>query len=307
MLQLDFSLLPYLLVLALVVGTVFGVGGTILNPPACRMFDQQLPAFNPVAANAMALLQVPKLDNTLNRVLLRYNGTTGFTKAGVTAINVKKGSRLLHTYTGAELDKINTFKGLAVEANTLVIDFNERDMTDLVSKEVGGIDMSLSPDPIYIEAHMPNGVTTPALSALAFYSDRQQNPLVKKFVKVTAAMPAGRSTFNFDPKGAQVLRAYFMYSGTDWGAAANGNLARVEVRKNGVEVFNRSCLENRFINADYKKTPQAKTYVVDKVEDNNLSSALGTGDARSLEWWLTCTAADTVVGIFEVLDLPDNL
>ena len=111
-----------------------------------------------------------------------------------------------------------------------------------------------------------------------------------------------------DFKGSIVKRIHFRYQGSDWAAGVDGNLQRVETRKNGVAVWDRvRCQDNRFLLAEQRKVPQPKTYHLDFVHDNVNSSALSTADARALEFNLTLGAPDTVRAIVEVLDTPRNL
>ena len=97
-------------------------------------------------------------------------------------------------------------------------------------------------------------------------------------------------------------------TGTDWGAAADGNIATVEVKKNGVAVWDRiRCLDARFIQQEQRKVPQSKTYHLDFVHDNVSSAAMSTADARALEFNFELGAADTLKALVECLDVPNNL
>ena len=272
------------------------------------MILEKLPSFQPVAAGQRALLKVPKYAMTLTRVQMVLGGT--FTKANIEQINVKIGSRVIWDLTGLELEAINSYKGLDDPATHLTIDFTEKDAGDIVGKEIGGIDMTqISGDEIYIEVKIAAAAVNPTLRATAFWTPPQGNDLIKKYVKQgTANLSAGRTDINFNPMGSLIQRMYIGYTGTDWGASANGNVADLRVRKNGNAVWDEvSCLDARVIQAHYGKVPQSKFYVYDPIVDNNQSGALVTADAKSLLIQPLLTASDTLACIFEVLDKPFNL
>ncbi|MFX5634527.1 hypothetical protein ABTE18_22200, partial [Acinetobacter baumannii] len=69
-------------------------------------------------------------------------------------------------------------------------------------------------------------------------------------------------------RGALIKRVWSFYAGTSWTAGANGNVNRMEVKKNGQVIFDQTCLEARFVQVSFKKTPQANLYVTDFIVDN---------------------------------------
>jgi hypothetical protein len=110
---------------------------------------------------------------------------------------------------------------------------------------------------------------------------------------------------NYNPHGALVQRLYVFYTGTDWTASADGNVKQIRVKKNAVPVFDEvNCLDNRFIQQEYRKTPQSRCFVVDFVVDNNASGALVTADAKSLVIQANLTAADTLTVYAEIMAKP---
>lgn len=279
----------------------------------------RLPDFTNVVANGTAILRVPKWSLTLCRLVLRIGGGV-MTKALISEIRVKIGSRVVWTSpTGAGvaggtlLDKINKYRGIYDEANHLTIDFTERDFLTNIAREIGGVDMSKLPDEVYVEVVI-GAATTPTLYAYGLFTPPQgesEDPTqaIQKLVAVPFAFAAaGKVTLPFEPRGSIIKRAYIAYAGTDWGATADGNLAKIEVKKNGLTILGEvGCYDLRFMQSEYRKTPQAKMLVIDFTFDNNLSGALKTADAASLEILPTFTAPDSGVALFEVLDAPYNL
>ena len=283
------------------------------------MIYLKLPPFNPVANGTRSSVQVPRYDMTLGRVVLKFVGTNSITKATISEIVVKVGARVIFgPITGAELDAINRYKGVFDQADSLTIDFTERDGLSVVAKEIGGIDIpALGGDDVFIEVSNNAGAGTPALYALAAFTSLQFDPrqpapdgqLIKK-VLAYQVPTSGGTQITWTPifKGAVIQRIHLRYTGTDFTALTNGNMLDVEVKKNGVAVWDRiEDRDNRFIQAEHRKVPQARTYTVDFVHDNVHSAALATADARALEFNFRLTAPDTIRAIVELLDVPANL
>lgn len=283
------------------------------------MIYLNLPPFNPVANGTRASLQVQRYDMTLGRIVLVFEGANSITKATISEIVVKIGPRVVFgPISGAELDAINKYKGIFDQADALTIDLTERDALSVVGKEIGGIDIpALGGQDVFVEVVNSAGAGTPALYALGGFTSLQFDPraptpdgqLIKKLLKYQIPTSGGTSV-TWTPlfKGAIVQRIHFRYTGTDWGALTSGNLKNVEVKKNGVSVWDRiACRNARFIQQEHRKVPQSKTYHLDFVHDNVHSAALATADARALEFNFQLTAADTITALVEVLDTPDNL
>ena len=276
------------------------------------MINQKMPAFLPVAAGQKAILKVPRYDMTLTRLQLRLGGT--FTKAQCEEIWVKVGTHAIWETNGADLDKMNNYKGLFADAVHLTLDFTERDAEDIIGKEIGGIDLGKLADDLYIEVKIAAGASNPTLSAIAFLtppqgSDKDPEQLVKKLVRITTpSLASGRQDINFNPQGALIQRNFIMYTGADWTTSADGNVKDLRVKKNGVPLFDDiGCLDARFIQQEYRKVPQSRVFCWDPIVDNNQSGAVVTADAKSLQIQPLLTASDTLTCYFEVLDKPYNL
>ena len=268
------------------------------------MILQKLPPFVNVVASGVATLRVPRYAMTLTRLVLRLGGTT-FLKTHITDIKIKLGVRTVYNITGARLDAINKYKGIYDHANFLTIDFSERDATTLPGKEIGGYDLSVLDD-MTVEVTVA-GATAPTLEATGFMTPPQGNELIHKILYFPASTAvAGKFPINFNPMGALIKRVHFFYAGTDWTGSADGNLNRLEVKKNGLVIWDASCLEARFMEQEYRKVPQSRLYVYDPILDNNANGYLVTADAKALEFNSFLTAADSVNCYVEMLDKPGN-
>lgn len=281
------------------------------------MFYLPLPPFNPVANGTRATLAVPRFDMTLGRVVLKFRGTNSITKATISEIVVKIGARVVFgPISGAVLEKINKYRGIYDQADSLTIDFTERDGLSAQAKEIGGIDIpALGGQDIFIEVVNNAASGTPALYALAGYTGLQfdpKNPQEGQMIAKVLAMQiptSGGTLVTWAPnfRGALIKRIHFEYTGADWATLTNGNLNKLEVKKNGVQIWNLEDVDNRFIQSEHRKFPQPKVYTLDWVHDNMHSAALATADARALEFNFSLTAADTIRAYVECLDVPSNL
>lgn len=283
------------------------------------MIPLRLPPFNPVALSTRATCQVQRYGMSLARVVLKFIGANALTKSTITEIVVKVGARVVFgPISAAALDKINKYKGIYDQADSLTIDLTERDGLSVFAKEVGAIDIpALGGQDIFIEVMNNAGAGTPALYAVGFFTGVQFNPnqpapdgqLIHKLLQIQVPSTGGTAlTWTPQFKGAVIKRIYFEYTGTDWALSTDGNIQTVEVKKNGIAVWDRiSCKDARFYQLEMRKVPQSRFYVVDFVADNVHSSALATADANSLEINLALGAADTVRAYVELLDVPNNL
>lgn len=195
--------------------SALGLAGFIIN---------QSPTFLPQAAGSKAICQIPRLALSLTRFQLRLGGT--FTKSQIDRLVVRLGSHNIWDLTGTELDAINKYKNIYDDAYHLTLDFTERDATDIVGKEIGGIDMSKLNEPVYIDVDINAAASSPTLGGRMFMTPPQGDgtdpaQLVKKFIKTASpTFAAGANDITFDAKGALLQRAYLRYTGTDWSNTA---------------------------------------------------------------------------------------
>lgn len=286
------------------------------------MIYLDLPPFNPVANGQRSTTQVQRWAMTLGRIVLAFPQLTanGITIATISEIVVKIGARVVFgPISGTELQKLNAYRGITQPADHLVVDLTERDGLSVLAKEIGAIDLpALGNEDVFVEVvNNYAGVNPLTLYALGGFTALQFDPskpttdgqLINKVLAYNVPTSGGTAvTWMPDFKGALIKRIHFQYAGTDWAANADGNLARVEAKKNGTVIWSRiRDIQNRFLVGEQRKVPQSRWYSLDFIHDNVQSAALDTRDSRALEFNLTFTAADTVKAIVECLDLPRNL
>ncbi|WP_284079383.1 major capsid protein P2 [Herbaspirillum aquaticum] len=272
-----------------------------------------------VAPGAVATLTIPAGGAlTLTGIMLLLTGTT-FTKAHISAIKVKVGPRLIWDLTIAQINAINNYKGNADGPGFLYLDFTERDQALFPQKEIGGIDLyqAMSIGNVIVEVTLLGTAVAPQINAIGFFEPTQGNPVVLKYLNYPASSSvAGKVTLPLNFRGALVKRLWTFYAGTNWTGTANGNVNRMEVKKNGQVIFDQTCLGARFLQVQNKKTPQANLYVTDFIVDNNAQAQIttisqaGGGDAKvydQFEFNTYLTASDSLNNVVEAIDLITNL
>lgn len=271
-----------------------------------------------VAAGSIATIRIPPEALTLVGAKLILGGTT-FDKTKIDKIRVKVGARVIWDITGAQINAINNYKGGADVARTLLLDFTERTQAIFPVKEVGGLDlMTLAAvGEIFLEITINAAAVAPTIQAFGYFEQQQGNPMVLKLVPFTwTTNAAGRFTLPLNLRGALVKRLWIFYSGTGWTANANGNCSRMEVKKNGVVMYDQYDLDARFDQVQYKKVPQAGLYVVDFIVDDNHDATVTTirdqngvqvYDTFEFNAYITDAAGAQVTAVAEVIDTPTNL
>jgi hypothetical protein len=86
---------------------------------------------------------------------------------------------------------------------------------------------------------------------------------------------------------------------------SEGNINRVEIKKNGRTVWDMTDHEARFLQQKYDQAPQSRMYVVDFTADKNSEGILATADASSMEYnEFVTVGADQQMIYAEVIDDP---
>lgn len=263
---------------------------------------KNLPFLN-VAANSVATLQLP-LGPTYERITMKLGGTS-FTKAHLTNVKCKLNGKTFHEFSGADLDKMNSYTGLFADAAFLSIDFSELTARDEIDQALGAVATAQGVANFTIEVTI-GAATAPTLESWSEISAPRitqdgKVPPMNKLIKVTQNFGAA-GKFNFQlpygiSGGTVIKRVYFM---------AN-NITDLEIKKNGLVIFDMPKAVNEFCQKEHRKTPQAGMFVYDPIWDDNASGMLLTTDAASMEWNLTLSGAETVAAYIECIDALGNL
>lgn len=282
------------------------------------MFNKPLQQVVGVAPGAVATLRIPAEEFTLTKVKLALSGTT-FDKTKIDRVRVKVGPRVVWDLTYDQLNKVNNYKNGADSLKYLLLDFTERDQALSPIKLVGGLDLMylLGVGEVFIEIYISSSAVAPVIQATGYFEQVQDNPWIVKYLPFSFTQSAsGRFTLPLQFKGALLKRLFLHYTGPNWTSSANGNLSRLECKKNGVVFFDQLCLDNRFDQSQHKKVPQANTFVADFILDDNPDSAIKTirqsdkgliYDSFEFNAYLSDASGATVNIIAEVLDTASNL
>ncbi|MBV6324367.1 major capsid protein P2 [Duganella violaceipulchra] len=282
------------------------------------MFNKPLQQAQGVAPGQIATIRIAPEEFTLVGVKLALSGTT-FDKTKIDRIRIKVGARVIWDLTYAQIQAINNYKNGADNLKYLLIDFTERTQAIFPVKEIGGLDLMtlVAIGEVFIELYINAGAVAPVVAGVGYYEQRQKNPIVQKFVPFSVAQTvSGRVTLPINLRGALLKRLWIFYSGTAWGATTNGNVNRLECKKNGVVFFDQTDLDNRFDQTHFKKVPQAGLFVADFLVDDNHDAHITTlrntesgqvFDAFEFNGYLTDAGGAAMTVIAEVLDTVTNL
>lgn len=256
--------------------------------------------FSNVAASGVASVSLP-VGMSYNRIILQLGGTT-FTKSMITNIKVRVNGKVVLENTGARLDLMNQYRGIAASANFLTIDFTEPRAKTMAEQYIGNINTAKGVSSLTIEVTIA-GATAPTLDSWAELGPPAALGVIAKQIPFTSSFGgAGKFPFKLIDvanKGAIVKRTHF---------AHGGNMSALEVKKNGIVIFdNVPAAVNTFWQGEYQKTAQANLYTFDPCCDNNYSNSIKTADMVSMEFNPTFSAADTVTAVIEVLDVLGNM
>lgn len=259
--------------------------------------QKNLPFFN-VVANGLATLSLP-FGMTYERIVFVLGGTA-FTKAMITDIKVKLNGKVIVQTTGTLLNTMNVYKGLVTDATHLVLDFSELFARDEIGQSIGAVATAEGVSNFTIEMTIA-GATAPTLESWSVLSGPRKIGVIHKCLSYAATFgSAGKFPFQL-PYGANggsiIKRVHFFHA----------NMTGLEVKKNSIVIHDTTDAINKYIQTENKKVTAAGQYVADFIVDNNQSGMLVTADARSMEWNLTLSAADTVIAQVEFIDTLGNL
>lgn len=256
--------------------------------------------FTNVVASGVATASLP-VGMSYNRILLRLGGGA-FTKSMITDIKVRMNGKVIWQNTGTRLDLINTYRGRAVSAGFIVLDFTEPNAKLMSEQFIGNLNTAQGVSSLTIEVTI-SGATTPTLESFSEVGPPAPLGVVAKQLLFTTSV-GGSGKFPFKlidvaNRGAIIKRVHF---------AHGGNVTELEVKKNGVVIHdNVPTAVNTFYQADYSKVAQTNLYTYDPCLDDNYTNAIKTQDMVSLEFNVTTSAADTITACLEVLDLLGNM
>lgn len=247
---------------------------------------------------------------TLENLRLRLGGTT-FTKAMISLLRVKANGKTIIEGSGTELDKINAYRGETTDAGFLDLAFADYKMMTELDRQVGAFDTSLGIANITTEVTIA-GATAPTLTPILTESAAQKAAdgtiapyagLMTKILRYPFSVATGGTlplTVPFGPNNGAIIKRVHVVQNT-------GNMTGATVKEDGLVIHESVKAENEFEQKRLGRVPQANFYTIDFVADGNVRKALDTRSARSLEWLLSFSAADSGNVLVEYLDPLGNL
>lgn len=238
----------------------------------------QLEPFQNVSAAGTALMTTTRIwPNTLEYVAITLGGGVAPTKAQLTRILLRLGSKPIWDVTGSEIASICAYENRTATATVLILPFANFDARNVSEQYLGAIDFgAVGVRDMTFEITIAGG-TTPTLSALAEVAppkvlDPSSNVLFRALLRNPIA-PASAATFlplllNYGQAGGALLRRLWFFSNL---------VTALEVKRDGLDIYEQIPLAtNNAILLELQNLPQANIFTYDLIEDRIESKALTT-------------------------------
>lgn len=249
------------------------------------------------------------IGRTLDFLRLKLGGGA-LTKAMLSNIKVKANGKAIIDVSGTQLDKINSYKGLAADAGYIDVNFHDPSMLSAFDQGVGAFDSSVGIGSLTSEVLIA-GATTPTLLPIIGESAAQKDatgvaapyaPFLTKLIPFPFSISAGGRLYfphvPYGPGNGAVIKSVYVF---------HTNMTGVVVKEDGLVIHESLRLENEFHQKRFGRVPQAGMYAIDFCASGEIGDALVTKNSKSLEWFLDFSGADSGVIIVEMLDtLPNN-
>lgn len=235
----------------------------------------KLEQFENVVANGVAILNTDRLwPLTLEYIALVLGGGA-FTKAMITQIKVRFGTKVVWDLTGSELNSINLFEVRPATATVLVLPFFNVRARDLTQMYIPAPDFgALGVRRVTVEVTI-TGATTPTLEAFASVVPPKllspaQNQIFRAIIPTqlspSAAVTDQAQQINYAQAGGALLRKLHFFSAL---------VTFVGIKRDGLDYFERVPLAlNNALLDEQGWDPQASIYTVNLVPDDNELKAL---------------------------------
>lgn len=242
------------------------------------MAKVQLEPFQNVSAAGTALMTTTRIwPNTLEYVAMTLGGGVAPTKAQITRLLLRLGSKPIWDVTGSEIASICAYENRTATATVLILPFANFDARNVSEQYLGAIDFgAVGVRDMTFEVTIAGG-TTPTLSAIAEVAppkvlDPASNVLFRALLRNPIA-PAAAATFlplllNYGQAGGALLRRLWFFSAL---------VTALEVKRDGLDIYEQIPLAlNNAILLELQSIPQASIFTYDLIEDRIESKSLTT-------------------------------
>lgn len=270
-----------------------------------KLIRKGLPFSNVVASGVATANITP--GRALELIRLKLGGTT-FTKAMVSAVKLKANGKVVFEASGADLDKINAYRGITTEAAYLDLAFYDNRMASEFDRTVSTFDTSVGIANITAEVTIA-GATAPTLEMILTESGPQKaktgnsapyaNYMAKLLQYPFNLSTGGRLavTVPFGPQNGAIIKRVHVF---------HTNMTGATVKQDGLVIHESLKAENENEQKRNGRVPQTGCYTIDFCTEGNILNALDTRDAKSLEWLFDFSAADSGRIMVEYLDTLAN-
>jgi Viral coat protein P2 N-terminal domain len=243
-----------------------------------------LEPFQNVSATGQAQLTTQRIwPNTLEYIALVLGGTT-FTKAMITAIQVRFGQKTVWTTTGTDLQTINSYEGRVATATLLMLPFANPNARTPKQQYIGAVDFGAIGVRDLSLLITITGATAPTLVAYAEVAPPKQldpaSNLLFRAILQTPIAPAAAGNFvpfliNFGQAGGALLRRLHF--------AQQTILTALEIKRDGLDIFEQIpvAVANAIELELFPHTPQSSNFIYDATEDDIEAKALTSVRADS--------------------------
>lgn len=239
----------------------------------------QLEPFQNVSAAGTAICTTSRIwPNTLEYIAITLGGGVAPTKAQLTRVLVRLGSKPIWDVTGGEIASICLYEGRTATATVLILPFANWFARSIPEQYLGAVDFGqVGVRDLTMEITIAGG-TTPTVSAIAEVAppkvlDPASNVLFRALLR-TPLSPAGAATFapqliNYGQAGGALLRRLFFFSAV---------VTALEIKRDGLDILEQIplALINAVESESFPHAPQANIYTYDVIEDDIESKALTT-------------------------------
>lgn len=239
----------------------------------------QLEPFQNVSAAGTAICTTSRIwPNTLEYIAITLGGGVAPTKAQLTRVLIRLGSKPIWDITGSEIASICLYEGRVATATVLILPFANWFARSIPEQYLGAIDFGqVGVRDLTMEITIAGG-TTPTVSAIAEVAppkvlDPASNVLFRALLR-TPLSPAGAATFapqliNYGQAGGALLRRLFFFSAV---------VTALEIKRDGLDILEQIplALINAIESESFAHAPQANVYTYDVIEDDIESKALTT-------------------------------
>lgn len=235
----------------------------------------KLEGFENVSAAGTATLTTDRLwPNTLEYIVLKLGGTA-FTKAMITQLKIRFGSKVVWDLTGSQMLSMNLYEGRPNAATVLILPFANSRARHLEQQYIGAPDFgAMGVRKQTIEVTIA-GATAPTLEAWAEVAPPKlltpaQNLLFRALLRQpltpSAAVVDQPQQINYGQPGGSLLRRMHFFSAL---------VTKLKIKRDGLDYYEDiDSVLNNAINDENGWDPQPNIFTFNAVEDDNEMKAL---------------------------------